>query len=62
LGLSIPTFDFLTIIQTEIKKSKNRRIEESQIEVEVVTTDRHWSEFIYFSATVSRQTIATDRS
>jgi hypothetical protein len=48
-----PTFDFLTIIQTEIKKSKNRRIEESQIEVEVVTTDRRQSEFIYFSATVS---------
>lgn len=48
-----PTFDFLTIIQTEIKKSKNRRIEESQIEVEVVTTDRRRSEFIYFSATVS---------
>jgi hypothetical protein len=32
-----PTFDFLSTIQTEIK---NQRIEESQIEVEVVTTDR----------------------
>jgi hypothetical protein len=35
------------------EKSKNRRIEESQIEVEVVTTDRRRSEFIYFSATES---------